>query len=107
MSVMERQFNRNSYYSKWNSAVLPVVLYLTLPTPNIHQNLKKDTNRKAKRQKQKQRDEERMKVFNERKLVRSLFPFSSLDNDEVREMTSKPVSIRFSKSERNLEMSKL
>ena len=107
MSVMERQLNSNSCYFNRNSTVLPVVLCLTLPTPNIHQNLRKDINRKVKRQKQKQRDEERMKVLHELKSVSSLFSFSSLDNNEVRAMTSKPVSIQFSKPERNSEKSKL
>ena len=107
MSVMERQLISNYCYFNRNSTVLPVVLCLTLPTPNIHQILRKDINRKVKRQKQKQRDEERMKVFYERKSASSLFSFSSLDNDEVPAMTSKPVSIQFSKPERNSEKSKL
>ena len=82
---MERQFNRNSYHSRWSNNVLPVVFYLTLPTVNLNQNSRKNTGRKTKSQKQKQRDQERMKQFNEQKTVCSQFPFALVDNDEIQD----------------------
>ena len=97
---MERQFNRNSYHSHWSNNVLPVVIYLTLPTVNLNQNSRKNTGRQTKRLKQKQRDQERMKAFNERKSVCCLFPFATLDNSEIQEMTSKTALLQLSKSEK-------
>ena len=96
---MERRFNTNSYYNL-NSQVLPVILYLTLPTgwTNV-KNEEICSERRQKRLKQKQRIQERMKAFNERKSVCSLFPFATLDNSEIQEMTSKTVSVQLSKSE--------
>ena len=97
---MERRFNRNSYYNL-NSQVLLVILYLTLPTgwTNV-KNVEICSERRQKRLKQKQRDQERMKAFNERKSVCSLFPLATLDNSEIQEMTSKTVSVQLSKSEK-------
>ena len=87
---MERRY-RNSSYPRWNNNVLPVVLYLTLPPLNCHQTSSKESNRKVKSRKQQQRDYDRMKRFNEQKTVCDVFPYSSLDNDEIRSMISKPV----------------
>ena len=71
--------------------MLPVVLYLTLPPINCHQTSSKESNGKVKSRKQQQRDYDRMKQFNEQKTVCDIFPYSSLDNDEIRSMISKPV----------------
>ena len=71
--------------------MLPVVLYLTLPPVNCHQTSSKESNRKVKTRKQQQRDFDRMKRFNEQKTVCANFPYSSLDNDEIRAMSSKQV----------------
>ena len=71
--------------------MLPVVLYLTLPPINCHQTSSKESNRKVKSRKQQQRDYDRMKQFNEQKTVCDIFPYSSLDNDEIRSMISKSV----------------
>ena len=78
-----------------------MILYLTLPTgwTNV-KNVEIRSERRQKRLKQKQRDQERMKAFNERKSVCSLFPFATLDNSEIQEMTSKTVSVQLSKSEK-------
>ena len=72
--------------------MLPVVLYLTLPPINCHQTSSMDSCRKVKTRKQQQRDFDRMKRFNEQKTVCEHFPYSSLDNDEIRAMICKPVS---------------
>ena len=45
-------------------------------------------NRKQKRQKQKQRDFERMKQFNQQKTVCSVFPFYSLENEDIKNMVT-------------------
>ena len=88
---MERRYVRHSNYPRWNNNVLPVVLYLTLPPINCHQTSSKDSCRKVKTRKQQQRDYDRMKRFNEQKTVCDIFPYSSLDNDEIRSMSSKSV----------------
>ena len=72
--------------------MLPVVLYLTLPPINCNQTSSKEPYRKVKTRKQQQRDFDCMKRFNERKTVCAHFPYSSLDNDEIRAMICKPVS---------------
>ena len=87
--------------------MLPVVLYLTLPTVILNQNSRKDTRRNTKSQKQKQRDQERMKQFNEQKTVCSQFPFYSLDTDGFRKMMSKSVSIQFSQTNLKSEKTKV
>ena len=97
---MERQFNRNSYHSHWSNNVLPVVIYLTLPTENLNQNSRKNTGRKTKSQKQKQHDQERMKQFNEQKTVCSQFPFALVDNDEIQKMVTRSLSQTNSKSDK-------
>ena len=71
--------------------MLPVVLYLTLPPTNCNQISSKEFYRKVKTRKQQQRDFDRMKRFNEQKTVCDIFPYSSLDNDEIRSIISKPV----------------
>ena len=103
---MEGHFNRSySYmYSKQNGKVLPVILYLTLPTVNLIQN-SKETTRKTRSQKQKQRDQERMK--HEQKTVCSLFPFSSLDNNEIQKMVTQPVLNNFANAKSKTENNKL
>ena len=75
-STMERRYVRNSNYPRWNNNVLLVVLYLTLPPINCHQNSSKESNRKVKSRKQQQRDYDRMKQFNEQKTVCDIFPYS-------------------------------
>ena len=72
--------------------MLPVVLYLTLPPINCNQTSSKESYRKVKTRKQQQRDFDRMKRFNEQKTVCAHFPYSSLDNDEIRAMICEPVS---------------
>ena len=94
---MEGHYNRSYSYSKQNSKVLPVILYFTLPTLNLIQN-SKETTRKTRSQKQKQRDQERMKHFIEQKTVCSLFTFSSLGNIEIKKMVTQPVLDNFSKA---------
>ena len=88
---MERRYVKHSNYSRWNNNVLPVVLYLTLPSINCNQTSSKESNRKVKSRKQQQRDFDRMKRFNEQRTVCDTFPYSSMDNDEIRSMVSKPV----------------
>ena len=103
---MEGHYNRSYSYSKQNSKMLPVILYFTLPTVNLIQN-SKETPRKRRSQKQKQRDQERMKHFIEQKTVCSLFPFSSLDNNEIQNMVTQPVLYNFSKAKSKTENNKL
>ena len=86
--------------------MLPVILYLTLPTVNLIQN-SKETTTKRRSQKQKQRDQERMKHFIEQKTVCSLFPFSSLDNNEIQKMVTQPVLNNFAKTKSKTENNKL
>ena len=86
--------------------MLPVMLYLTLPTVNLIQT-SKETTRKTRSQKQKQRDKERMKHFIEQKTVCSQFPFSSLDNNEIKKTVSQPVLDNFSKAKSKTENNKL
>ena len=71
----ERRFNRNSYNYNQNSQMLPVILYLAIPSGWTNDKVEMYSERRQKRLKQKQRDHERMKAFNERKSVCSLFPF--------------------------------
>ena len=103
---MEGHFNRSYSYSKQNSKMLPVILYLTLPTVNLIQN-SKETTRKRRSQKQKQRDQERMKHFIEQKMVCSLFLFSSLDNNEIQKIVTQPVLNNFAKANSKTENNKL
>ena len=88
---MERRYVKHSNYPRWNNNVLPVVLYLTLPPINCNQTSNKESYRKVKTRKQQQRDFDRMKRFNEQKTVCDIFPYSSLDNDEIRSMSSESV----------------
>ena len=90
---MECRFNRSHHYSKQNNNILPVILYLTLPSVN-YKNEWNDSNRTMKRQKQKQRDFQRMKQFNEHKTVCSVFPFYSLENNEIQNMVTRPVPVK-------------
>ena len=46
--------------------------------------MRKDYNRKVKHQKQKQRDFERMKKFDEQKAAFSMFSFYSLENEDIK-----------------------
>ena len=80
--------------------MLPVVIYLTLPTVNLNQNSRENTGRKTKSQKQKQRDQERMKQFNEQKTVCSQFPFALVDNDEIQKMVTRSLSQTNSRSDK-------
>ena len=81
--------------------MLPVVLYLTLPPINCHQTSSKESKRKVKSRKQQKRDYDRMKRFNEQKTVFDIFPYSSLDNDEIRSMSSKSVQTQSLKPRRS------
>ena len=83
---MERRFHQNSYYGKWNNQVLPVVIYLTLPTVSCQPTSEMATGKQRKSQRQKQRDQKRLHDFIERKSVCSLFPFSSVNNQEIQNM---------------------
>ena len=103
---MEGHFNRSYSYTKQNGKVLPVILYLTLPTVNLNQ-ISKETTRKTKSRKQKQCDQERMKYFLEQKTVCLQFPFSSLDNNEIQKMVTQPVLDNFSKAKSKTENNKL
>ena len=87
-SSMERRFNRYHHYANQNNNILPVILYLTLPTVNLQQKTRNDNSNNVKSQKQKQRDFWRMKQFNEQKTVCSAFPFYSLENDEIKNMVT-------------------
>ena len=89
---MERRFNRTHYHQNQDGNILQVILYLTLPAVNLCQNTRKDSNRKQKHQKQKQRDYERMKQFNKQKTVCSIFPFYSLENEDIKNMVT-PIQI--------------
>ena len=80
---MERRSSRNRHYANQN--VLPVVLYLTLPAINFHQNT---THGSVNHQKRKQRDFQRMKEFNEQKTVCATFPFYSLENEDFKNMVT-------------------
>ena len=101
---MERQYARKSNYPRWNNNVLPPVLYLTLPPINCNQTSSNESYRKVKTRKHQQRYLivsipdlctityfDRMKRFNEQKTVCDIFPYSSLDNNEIRSMSSKSV----------------
>ena len=98
---MERQYARKSNYPRWNNNVLPLVLYLTLPPINCYQTSSKESYRKMKTRKQQQRDFDRMNRFNEQKTVCDIFPYSSLDNDEIRSMSSKSVQTQSLKAGRS------
>ena len=106
-SVMERQFNRTGYHQNQDGNILPVILYLTLPTVNLHRNTSMTNNRKVKHQKQKQRDFERMKQFNQQKTVCSVFPFYQLENDDIQNMVTQPTPVQFSKTNSSLEKTKM
>ena len=86
---MERRFHQNSYYGKWNNQVLAVVIYLTLPTVSCQPTSEKATGKHTKSQRQKQRDQKRLHDFIERKSVCSLFPFSTVDNQEIQNMITR------------------
>ena len=86
---MERRCHQNSYYGKWNNQVLPVVIYLTLPTVSCQPTSEKATGKHTKSQRQKQRDQKRLHDFIERKSVCSLFPFSAVDNQEIQNMITR------------------
>ena len=83
---MERRCHQNSYHGKWNNQVLPVVIYLTLPTVSCQPTSEIATGKHTKSQRQKQRDQKRLHDFIERKSVCSLFPFSSVNNQEIQNM---------------------
>ena len=83
---MERRFHQNSYYGKWNNQVLPVVIYLTLPTVSCQPTSVMATGKQRKSQRQKQRDQKRLHDFIERKSVCSLLPFYAVDNQEIQNM---------------------
>ena len=104
---MERQFNRTRYHQNQDGNILPVILYLTLPTVNLHRNTSMTNNRKVKHQKQKQRDFERMKQFNQQKTVCSVFPFYQLENDDIQNMVTQPTPVQFSKTNSSLEKTKM
>ena len=83
---MERRFHKNSYYGKWNNQVLPVVIYLTLPTVSCQPTSVMATGKQRTSQRQKQRDQKRLHDFIERKSVCSLLPFYAVDNHEIQNM---------------------
>ena len=83
---MEHHFRQKSYHGKWNNQVLPVVIYLTLPTVSCQPTSEMATGKQRKSQRQKQRDQKRLHDFIERKSVCSLFPFSAVDNHEIQNM---------------------
>ena len=83
---MERPFHHNSYYGKWNNQVLPVVIYLTLPTVSCQPTSVMATGKQRRSQRQKQRDQKRLLDFTERKSVCSLLPFYGVDNHEIQNM---------------------
>ena len=56
-----------------------------------NQTSSKESYRKEKTGKQQQRGFDQVKQFNEQKTVCAHFPYSSLDNDEIRAMICKPV----------------
>ena len=66
--------------------MLPVVIYLTLPTVSCQPTSEIATGKYTKSQRQKQRDQKRLHDFIERKSVCSLFPFSSVNNQEIQNM---------------------
>ena len=100
---MERQFNRTRYHHNQDGNILPVILYLTLPTVNLHRNTSISNNRQVKHQKQKQRDYERMKQFNQQKTECSVFPFYSLENNEIQNMVARPAPVHYSQTNSKLE----
>ena len=97
---MEHWFDRK-YYDPYNNAVLPIVLYLTLPPfYNQHDSIRNCQNFKKTRSKKKQqRDQDRLDTFRERKTVCSLFPFSSVDDDEFCELMKRPILVHIQCSE--------
>ena len=105
---MDRRFNRYQHYATKNNSILPVILYLTLPTVNLHQKPRNDRN--VKTQKQKQRDFWRMKQFNEQKTVCSAFPFYFLENDELKNMVTSQTTSKadqtkiFNQQEENVQL---
>ena len=99
---MERRFNRSCQYRNQNNNVLPVILYLTLPGVNVHQNFRNDTHRNVKHQKRK-RDFLRMKQFNEQKTVCSMFPFYSLENEDIQNILTQPAPVHFKQTNSKLD----
>ena len=97
---MEHWFDRK-YFDCYNNAVLPIVLYLTLPPfYNQHDSFKNGQNiKRTKSRKKQQRDHDRLNTFRERKTVCSLLPFSSVDDDEFRELTKRPILVHIQCSE--------
>ena len=97
---MEHWFDRK-FYDCYNNAVLPIVFYLTLPPfYNQHDSIRNSQNIIRTRSKKKQqRDQDRLDTFRERKTVCSLFPFSSVDDDEFREMMKRPILVHIQCSE--------
>ena len=97
---MEHWFERK-YYDPYNNAVLPIVLYLTLPPfYNQHDSFRNSQNIKRTRSKKKQqRDQDRLDTFRERKTVCSLFPFSSVDDDEFHDLMKRPILVHIQCSE--------
>ena len=89
---MEHWFDRK-YYDCYKNAVLPIGFYLTLPPfYNQHDGFRKSQNiKRTKSRKKQQRDHDRLKTFRERKTVCSLFPFSSVDDDEFCELMKRPI----------------
>ena len=97
---MEHWFDRK-YYDSYNNDVLPIVFYLTLPPfYNQHDSFRNSQNIKRPKSKRKQqRDQDRLNTFRERKTVCSLFPFSSVDDDEFRELMKRPIIVHIQCSE--------
>ena len=104
---MERQFNRTRYHQNQNGNIMPIILYLTLPTVNLHHNTSMANNRKVKHQKQKQRDFKRMKQFNQQKTICSVFPFYSLENNEIQNMVTRPAPVQYSQTNSKLDKVKI
>ena len=91
---MEDRYFKN-FSRRQNSSVLPIILYLTLPTVTHHGSFKDIHNvRRTKSKKQQQRDPNRLNTFIERKSVCSELPFHSLDSAEIQTMSAEQISAK-------------
>ena len=88
---MEYRYTKN-FNGRQNSSVLPIILYLTLPTVAHHGRFEDIQNvKRTKSKKLQQRDQNRLNTFIERKSVWSELPFYSLDNAEIKIMASEQI----------------
>ena len=86
---MESRFHQNFFNRKWNHQVMPVILYVSIPPVNCCKTSGMGSVKRTKSTKQKQRDMTRLNDYIERKSVCSLFPFSSVDNQEIQTMITR------------------